>query len=120
MAAKKGAQVQFQIDVVNEEEWSKLLEKPGLIGKGLMRSRILGFPLKVARFSCNGDWRHSGKHEKLLFEMAARKVKNFGLSSNFFFFCRRPDPSKLWTSGHVLQGLLVLTQSLVLSSTLSH
>lgn len=33
MAAKKGAQIQFQVDVATEEEWTKLLEKQGLIGK---------------------------------------------------------------------------------------
>lgn len=35
MAAKKGGQVQFQIDVTTEEEWAKLLEKKGLIGNSL-------------------------------------------------------------------------------------
>lgn len=33
MAAKKGAQIQFQMDVATEEEWTKLLEKQGLIGE---------------------------------------------------------------------------------------
>lgn len=33
MAAKKGAQIQFQVDVASEEEWTRLLEKQGLIGK---------------------------------------------------------------------------------------
>lgn len=33
MAAKKGAQIQFQVDITTEEEWSKLMERQGLVGK---------------------------------------------------------------------------------------
>lgn len=32
MAAKKGSQVQFQIDVTTDEEWNKLMERQGLVG----------------------------------------------------------------------------------------
>ncbi|XP_065222803.1 uncharacterized protein LOC135847269 isoform X3 [Planococcus citri] len=31
MAAKKGSQVQFQIDVTTDEEWNKLMERQGLV-----------------------------------------------------------------------------------------
>lgn len=32
-AGKKGAQLQLQAEINNDDEWSKLLEKEGLIGK---------------------------------------------------------------------------------------
>lgn len=40
MAAKKGAQIQFQTEVGNDEEWNKLLEKTGLIGNICFVSKI--------------------------------------------------------------------------------